>query len=176
MKDGTANTVKIFLAASLAINLVLLAPLIYRRFAPPSPPSPVKSTAPAQPRSDHRESSSPRSHHTPGIPEDQKNKIDTIMHEFRISLFSYKQDILEKRIAIIETLGDPDFNAETVTSKTKELNELENKLNLHFVETLMRVNAILEPEQRLQFLYRISRNWFDMEMSSPPHNEPRRHP
>jgi Spy/CpxP family protein refolding chaperone len=57
-------------------------------------------------------------------------------------------------------MGDTDFNLEDIEKKTGELNELENQLNLLFVETLIQINNLLEPEQRLTFLYKLSQNWF----------------
>jgi len=57
----------------------------------------------------------------------------------------YKQEILEKRIDIIDELGDPSFDPQTITTRTDELNQLENELNLLFVDTLIRINALLEP-------------------------------
>lgn len=135
--------VKIILVASLAFNLAFVFTAVYRNFIAP--------------------------HKKPGklickedlkLKKEQKEKIKRIIKEFKISLLDYKQDILDKRIAIIEAMGDTEFNLQDIEKKTKELNERENQLNLLFVDTLIRINALLEPGQRLNFLYKLSQNWF----------------
>jgi Spy/CpxP family protein refolding chaperone len=137
---------KLVLAASLALNLAFTAPYVYNKFfAKHVKSQQVKETK-------LKESLSLR-------PE-QKQQLDTIIKSFRLNMMKYKRDILEKRIAIIDELGDPDFDPEVITTRTNELNKLENELNLMFVDNLVQINSLLEPKQRLQFLYRLSRNWF----------------
>lgn len=61
---------------------------------------------------------------------------------------------------IIDELGDPASNLENIKTKIDELNKLENRLNLEFVDTMVRVTNILDSKQRLDFLYKLSENWF----------------
>ena len=61
---------------------------------------------------------------------------------------------------IIDELGDPAFNLENIKTKIDELNELENRLNLEFVGTMVQITNILDSKQRLDFLYKLSENWF----------------
>ncbi len=137
---------KILLAASLAFNLAFVSTAVYRQFSTP------KTTI------------------TPGVEptvkedlnllEGQKEKIKEIIKKFKINLLKYKQDVLDQRIAIIEAMGDTEFNVEDIEKKTGELNKSENELNMLFVDTLIQVTALLEPEQRLDFLYKLSQDWF----------------
>jgi len=135
--------VKIILVASLAFNLAFLSTAVYRNFIAPRK-NPGKSIC----KEDLK------------LQEEQKGKIKQIIKKFKIGILDYKQEILDKRIAIIEAMADTEFNLEDIEKKTKELNERENQLNLLFVDTLIRINALLEPEQRLNFLYKLSQNWF----------------
>ena len=134
---------KIILVASLAFNLAFVSTAVYRKF-----------TAPRENRGKLMDKEDSK------LKEEQKGKIKRIIKKFRISISDYKQDILDKRIAIIEAMSDTEFNLEDIEKKTEELNERENQLNLLFVDTLIRINALLEPEQRLNFLYKLSQNWF----------------
>ena len=135
--------VKIILAASLAFNLAFVTTAVYRKF----------STAPKKPgkltwKEDFK------------LKKEQKEKIKKIIKNFKNNTSEYKQDILDKRISIIEAMSDTEFNLDDIEKKTEELNKLENELNLQFVDILIQVNALLEPEQRLNFLYKLSQNWF----------------
>ncbi|MDQ1353217.1 MAG: Periplasmic heavy metal sensor [Acidobacteriota bacterium] len=137
---------KLVLAASLALNLAFTAPYVYNKlFAKQQKPLKVKELK-------LKEGLALRS--------EQKKQLDAIIKNFRLNMMKYKRDILEKRMAIIDELGDPDFDPEIITTRTNELNKLENDLNLLFVDNLVQINALLEPQQRLNFLYRLSRNWF----------------
>ena len=138
---------KILLAASLAFNLAFVATAIYRYSTAPGKASPLKALK-TTPEQDLK------------LEAKQKTAIEKIVKKFKITLLEYKQDILDKRIAIIEAMSDTEFNPEDIERKTGELNHLENQLNLVFVDTLLQINALLEPEQRLNFLYKISKNWF----------------
>jgi len=82
------------------------------------------------------------------------------VRKFRIDSLLAKEEIRDKRVEIIEELGNPDCDPDTVQSLTGELNQLENRLNSDFVAALLKINEILEPGQRLSLLYRLSRNWF----------------
>ena len=143
---------KLFLAASLALNIAITVPYLYHEF--------FKKHGPP---SEHIDLSTDLN-----LNAEQKEKIDTIIKQFKLTLMQYKQDILEKRIDIIDELGDPEFDPTRITARANELNELHAKLNLFFVETLMQVNAQLEPQQRLNFLYKLSRNWFLLNCKRSP--------
>lgn len=141
---------KIILAASLALNLAFVSTAIYREVT-------------------HRHKTGKEHKHEMtfnpefNLDQDQKEKIKKIMREFRMNLLEYKTDILDKRIGIIEAMSETESNPDDIDTKTKELNRLENELNVLFVEALIQINALLEPEQRLKFLYRLSKNWFFIE-------------
>jgi Spy/CpxP family protein refolding chaperone len=136
---------KLVLTASLALNLAFAAPYIYNKFI-------VRDEEPVEDIKLEKT--------TLNLRKEQKESLDSIIKKFRLSLMRYKQEILEKRIDIIDELGDPEFDPETVTARTNELSKLEKELNLLFVETLIQINALLEPGQRLNFLYKLSKNWF----------------
>ena len=135
--------VKIIFAASLAFNLAFVSTAVYRKF-----------TAPGE---NHGKFICKEDIKLDG---EQKEKIKRIIKQFRISLLEYKQDILDKRIAIIEAMSDTEFNLDDIEKKTRELNERENQFNLLFVDTLIQINALLEPGQRLNFLYQLGQDWF----------------
>lgn len=141
---------KIILVASLALNLAFVSTAIYRE---------VTQRSKAGKEHKHEMTFHPEFNLDP----DQKEKIKKIMREFKVNLLEYKTDILDKRIGIIEAMSETEFNPDDIEAKTKELNRLENELNVLFVEALIQINALLEPEQRLKFLYRLSRNWFFIE-------------
>jgi Spy/CpxP family protein refolding chaperone len=135
---------KVLLAASLAFNLAFVSTAIYRHFRAPGKTSHDK----------------PPLEQDLKLGEKQEGEIKIIIKQFRINLLKYKQEILDKRIAIIEAMSDTEFNPGEIEGKTGELNQLENQLNLMFVDTLLQINALLEPEQRLNLLYKLSKNWF----------------
>ena len=146
---------KLVLTASLALNLAFAAPYIYNKFLVRyEDPESVKDIKLKKTALNLREK--------------QKEQLDTIIKKFKLSLMRYKQEILEKRIDIIDELGDPEFDPETVTAHTDELSKLENELNLLFVETLIQINALLDPGQRLDFLYKLSKNWFFIDKKNTP--------
>ena len=148
---------KFILVASLALNLAFVSTILYQKIIDRSQD---KKTAFEQEQKRHEEMML-KTHFN--LKDEQKEQIKKIIREFKINLMKYKQDILDNRIAIIEALGETEFNIEDIETKTKLLNRLESELNLLFVEALMRINALLEPEQRLSFLYEIGRNWFFIE-------------
>jgi len=135
--------VKIIFAASLAFNLAFVSTAVYRKFT-----APRENQGKAIYKEDIK------------LDGEQKEKIKQIIKQFRITLSDYKQDILDKRIAIIEAMSDTEFNLDDIEKKTKELNERENQFNFLFVDTLIQINALLEPGQRLNFLYKLSQDWF----------------
>ena len=132
------------LAISLALNLAFLAALVYKRTlhkkGAPRPLLEMKNDI----------------HLSAG----QEKQVREIIHKFKINSLLVKEDIRDKRVEIIEELGNPDCDPKTVNSRTGELNQLENQLNSDFIATLLKINEILEPSQRLNLLYRLSRNWF----------------
>jgi Spy/CpxP family protein refolding chaperone len=150
--------VKLVLAASLAMNLAFAGPYIYNKLI-------RKPTR--QPERKHTKSYL-------NLGKEQKEQFRAIFKDFKVQMMQYKQDILEKRIDIIDELGDPDFEPQTITQLTNELNQLENQLNLLFVDSLIRTNALLAPEQRLKFLYRVSRDWFFLDKGRPFRQKDRR--
>ena len=135
---------KILLAASLALNLAFIASFIYKRMTP-------------------GETRRPRRIEFASVIElnpQQKQEIEKISKKFRLDMLRYKQDILDKRIEIIEELSDPEANLEIIEGKTKELNELEAQLNHNFIQTLMQVTSVMDSQQRINFLLKLSNNWF----------------
>lgn len=143
---------KILLAASLALNLAFVSTALYKKFTPHEKSGGKEMTFDRDFKLDPR----------------QKEEIQKIIKKFKIDLLEYKQDILDKRIAIIEAMSDTEFNMTAIENKTAELNRLENRLNLLFVDTLIKINSLLEPEQRLTFLYQLSENWFFIDRSRRP--------
>jgi len=141
---------KILLAASLALNLAFIGSFIYQKFFSPH------SNHDEKPRTiqfiDTELQLNPA----------QKEEVKKIVKAFELNLVGYKQKILDQRIAIIEAMSDPDFNLQTIEEKTTQLNKLESELNLLFVDTLIQVNALLDPGQRLNFLYKLSKQWFNI--------------
>lgn len=136
--------IKILLIASLAFNLAFVISAITKKFL-------------------HNDSDSlKRTLQSPELilHNSQKNEVYAIMKQFRIRLMEFKQDILEKRMDIIEELSDPECDFNQLKNKTNELNEYENQMNNLFVETLIRINNLLDPKQRLSLLLKLSENWF----------------
>jgi Spy/CpxP family protein refolding chaperone len=138
---------KIILAASLALNLAVLSTYIYKNVFHQDRKSEhiVKFDAKLK------------------LQKKQKEEIDAVIKKFRIDKLKFKQDILEKRMDIIDELGAPAFDLENINTEIGELNELENQLNLEFVDTMVQVTNILDSKQRLDFLYKLSENWFFIE-------------
>lgn len=139
--------VKIILIASLAFNLAFISTAIYKKFF-------VKT------KKIEREI---KFEDKLQIKDMQREEMNLISKKFNINYIKFKQDILEKRMEIIEELSDPEPNFENIEKLTAELNEMENQLNTNFVDTLAHINSILDSKQRLNFLYKLSKNWFFME-------------
>ena len=135
---------RIFLAASLALNLAYIGTGIYR-------------TVKKENTRDLRNSSvsSPYS-----LRDEQKEKLDTIVESFRRKLVDNKSEVLDKRIDIIELLGDPEFKTENLEEKLLELNDIENELNYEFILTVLEIGKVMDHDQWLKFLYNLSRRWF----------------
>jgi len=139
----------ILLVASLALNLAFFSLYLHKKF--------VKKMDPAN-ENGYEQSLK--------LKEKQQDEIYLVTKEFNVKYIKFKQDILNKRMEIIEELGDPEFNLELLEEKTNELNDLENQLNHSFVETLIQMNTILDSQQRLNFLYQLSKNWFFLKKDS----------
>jgi len=136
--------IKIILAASLALNLAFVSAGIYR-------------LAKSDNKVETQESSTGSGYE---LSEDQQKKLDEIVKNFRVRLSENKSEVLEKRIDIVELLGDPDFKTKTLEEKLLELNDIEGELNYEFVSTLLEISAVLDHGQWLTFLYNLSKGWF----------------
>ena len=129
------------------------------RFAGPEPgfpggPSFTRSSAP------HRRRRRVEFRSDFGLTAGQDAKVREIVRKFKINSILFKEDILDKRVEIVEELGNPLCDPQKIAAKTEELNKLENQLNRDFIAALLKINDVLEPEQRLNMIYGLSRNWF----------------
>ena len=136
--------IKIILAGSLALNLAFAGAGIFKM---------VK-------RDGSSDLKRPESNRPYDLSQVQSVKIDEIVKNFRIKLVGNKSEVLEKRIDIIELLGDPEFKTEALENKLLELNDIENELNYEFVSTLLEISTVMDLDQWLKFLYNLSRSWF----------------
>jgi hypothetical protein len=132
------------LAVSLALNLAFLAALVYKRALHKK----GASKPPLEMKNDFLLSAG------------QEKQVREIIHRFKINSLLAKEDIRDKRVEIIEELGNPACAPKIVNNLTGELSQLENRLNRDFIAALLKINEILEPSQRLNLLYQLSRNWF----------------
>jgi uncharacterized protein YpuA (DUF1002 family) len=132
------------LIISLALNLAFLAALVYKRALQ------IKGTArpPLEMKNDFR------------LAAGQEKLVREIIHKFKINSLLAKEDIRDRRVEIMEELGNPACDPQKVNNLTDELNKLENQLNRDFISTLLKINDILEADQRLNMIYSLSRNWF----------------
>lgn len=133
------------LSLSLALNLAFLAALIYKRTA-------LKKSA-VRPRLEIKNDIS-------NLSSAQAAQVRALVNAFKLNSLQAKENIRDKRVEIIEELGQPACDASTIASLTEELNQMENQLNRDFLAALQKINDILEPSQRLNLLYLMSRNWF----------------
>lgn len=140
---------KIVLIASIALNLAFVSGFALKNFMPNSKTTPAETEIGLD----------------LNIQPDQRKTLNQIFSQFRLQTIKFKQDILEKRIEIIEELSNPDVDFQLLNAKTQELNEYENLMNATFVEILVRINNLLDERQRLSFLFKLSQNWFFMENS-----------
>ena len=134
----------LFLIASAALNLALIASRFYSKIVPARPPVP------------------PSVEFQPGFRIDpaQKERVDTILRKFKIDSIAFKEDIVAKRIEILEELGNPGYDVNQVREKTSELNQIEARLNDRFIDVLLEINDALSTGQRLELLYQLSTNWY----------------
>ena len=132
------------LAISLALNLAFLAALVYKKTLHkkgiPRPPLEMKNDF--------------------LLSAGQEKQVGEIIHKFKINSLQSKEDIRDKRVEIIEELGNPACDPQKIKSQNEELNQLENQLNRNFIVALLKISDVLEPSQRLNMLYRLSRSWF----------------
>lgn len=91
--------------------------------------------------------------------EEQQTRIRSILKEFRLTLISSKQNMLNKRMEIIEELSSPEPDRELIWDNVAELNQLEADLNREFVTALIDVSNHLGSGQNIEFLLRLSRHW-----------------
>jgi Spy/CpxP family protein refolding chaperone len=140
----TKRWLPFLLALSLALNLAFLAALVYKRA--------MLRKSVARPRLEIKNDFS--------LSSGQEAQVREIIHKFKLSSLQAKEDIRDQRVEIIEELGNPTCDAKKVNGLADELNQLENQLNRDFLAALLKINDILEPSQRLNLLYRLSRNWF----------------
>lgn len=138
------RVIRIIFVASIALNLAFFSNLIYKNF--------FKNRSGQQAKIGFESKIK--------IDNEQRKILKSIMKKFRIKMIGYKNDILEKRIEIIEEFGDPVFDLVTIKEKAKELNEVESQLNITFINTLIEINDLLSSKQRLKFLLDLSKNWF----------------
>ncbi len=136
------KVITLLLTVSLALNLAFLAAFAYRkiRHRHPAPPMEFKSDF--------------------GLKAGQEARVREIVRKFKINSILFKEDILDKRVEIVEELGNPLCDPKKIAKKTEELNGLENQLNRDFIAALLKINDVLEPEQRLSMICGLSRNWF----------------
>lgn len=141
---------KILLVASIALNLAFLSGFVIKKIV--------------------NRKTEPQSGIEAGINlnihQDQKEILDSIIKRFRLQMIKSKQNILEKRIEIIEELSDPEVDFGLLKTRTQELNEYENQMNTAFVEALININNLLDEKQRLSFLLKLSQNWFFIKESA----------
>jgi Spy/CpxP family protein refolding chaperone len=139
---GRSKIIGLLLTVSLALNLAFLAAFAYRKIRH------HHSAPPMEFRGDF------------GLKADQQAKVRDIVRKFKINSILFKEDILDKRVEIVEEFGTPLCDPQKIAKRTEELNQLENQLNRDFIAALLKINDLLEPEQRLNMIYGLSRNWF----------------
>lgn len=97
----------------------------------------------------------------------QQRTVDGLLRKFKIESLILKEDIQEKRVEILEEIGNPDYLPDTVREKVKALNALENRLNDAFMEMLLQVSEVLDPEQRLVLISRLGEDWYSFQRRRP---------
>jgi len=139
---GRSRIIGLLLTVSLALNLAFLAAFAYPKLRRRHPAPPV------------------RFQNDFALKAGQDAKVRETVRKFKINSILFKEDILDKRVEIVEELGDPLCDPEKIARKTEELNALENQLNRDFIAALLKISDLLEPEQRLTMIHGLSRNWF----------------
>lgn len=138
------------LIASLAVNLALFITLLRKpqRFT-----RPVKENTVMQ------------------LQSNQQNQLQDIIQEFKIEALLLKDEVLNTRIEIIEEIANPEYDLNQVRLLVAELNEIENRLNELYVNAIISIGEILDPEQRLMLLYRLSMDWYNLSGPLPGRNQ-----
>jgi uncharacterized membrane protein len=95
-----------------------------------------------------------------GLTGEQHRKLNDVVTSFRMKLAENKSDVLDKRIDIIEMLGNPSYKTENLEDEILSLNEIEGQMNIEFVSTLLEIGNVLDREQWIKFLYNLSQSWF----------------
>jgi hypothetical protein len=143
----TNRALILFLIVSAALNLAFVASRIYSKIAPGRPAPPAEFEFQTGFRID------------PAL----KEKVEAILRRFKIDSILFKEDIIDKRIEILEELGNSGYDVNQVREKTGELNQLEARLNDRFIDTLLEISDALALKQRLRLLYQLSTNWYFFE-------------
>jgi len=138
------------LLASLAVNVALALTFFHHRRPSRRPPPPVIDR-PVEIPADL------------DIHDDQRQALQEMIRRYRVDSLPIREDIMDRRVAIIEELGRPDFDPAAVRTMVGELNALEKTLNERFIDLLLQVGEMLDSRQRLHLLYRLSREWFHLE-------------
>ncbi|HNX97998.1 MAG TPA: periplasmic heavy metal sensor [Candidatus Aminicenantes bacterium] len=138
------------LLASLAVNVALTLAFFHHR-RPSRPPPPPVIDRPVEIPADL------------DIRADQRQALQEMIRRYRVDSLPLREDIMERRVAIIEELGRPDYDPAAVRTMVGELNALEKTLNERLIDLLLQVGEVLDSRQRLHLLYRLSRDWFHLD-------------
>lgn len=134
----------LILIVSMALNLAFIASRIYSKIVSARPPAPSAFEF----RTGFR------------IDPPQKKRVEEIIRRFKIDSIMFREDIVGKRIEILEELGNPGYDVNQIREKTGELNQIESQLNDRFIDTLVEISDALTIKQRLRLLYQLSTNWY----------------
>ncbi len=138
------RAVKYILIASLSFNLAFVSLGIYKRFIEEKKGNVIETK-----KGSLSELSS-----------DNRREVEKIIDKFNKKMVNYRSEILDKRIDIIQEMGNPEFTSESVKSKIQELNKIENEMNDVFIDTLVDISSAISQKNWLKFLYNLSRSWF----------------
>jgi|GEM_PF-2609511 len=139
---------KALLIASLVLNLAFISYLVIRKTSPD-----FLTTRKCPPK---RPLLADQSLDLTG---DQITRIRSIIKEFRLSLITSKQNMLDQRMGIVEELSTPEPDLDLIWDHVRQLNSLEAALNRDFVTALINVSNILGSGQNIEFLLELSRHW-----------------
>lgn len=138
------------LLASLAVNVALTLAFFHHR-RPSRPPPPPVIDRPVEIPTDL------------DIRADQRQALQEMIRRYRVDSLPLREDIMERRVAIIEELGRPDYDPAAIRTMVGELNALEKTLNERLIDLLLQVGEVLDSRQRLHLLYQLSRDWFHLD-------------
>ncbi len=151
------NLMILALIASLALNIVFFLKLA-QRSSPEADTNHLPGSATE--KTDQIRDRNSVLNEIPDLTMQQKLEIKKILKTYEIELSDYKDQILAKRIDIIDELGNPEFSIENLKTVTTELNQIENQFNLFFVQSIGKMSAVMNTEQRIKLLLKFSRYWF----------------